>query len=68
MPRNRTALLDDEDVPVIDTVDLIEAADISDAEGCAMCGGELHLLGTLGTSTWCRCRQCGHEQTVNEEG
>lgn len=26
---------------------------------CALCGGDLTVMGVLGASLWCRCRACG---------
>ena len=32
---------------------------------CGMCGGDVELLGTLGTIVWGRCVNCGADQTMD---
>lgn len=33
---------------------------------CPACNGDGHLLGTLGSAIWLRCRQCGWEYLVED--
>jgi hypothetical protein len=34
-------------------------------EGCALCGGPVGVLGVLGRKTWCLCRDCGAQFSVD---
>ena len=34
---------------------------------CRICGGPLTPLGYLGALYWCRCRNCGLDQTAEPE-
>ena len=43
----------------------LRAEEARAASGCSVCGGELQLLGSLGSKTWYRCRACGVDQTVS---
>lgn len=38
-----------------------EMASNACADDCALCGGPLTALGTLGALAWFRCRNCGAE-------
>lgn len=35
---------------------------------CAVCGGDLTLLGKMGRLVWFRCRDCGMDQSTEDDG
>jgi hypothetical protein len=43
----------------------VEDDDEEADNACSMCGGELTLLGTLGTRVHYRCRHCGFDGSVS---
>lgn len=52
------------DLPKPQTIDLGPRPD----DGCGFCGGELTCLGTMGSVTHYRCRDCGAPAATNEGG